>query len=168
MDKSFSLLNIFYVILALIKTLSLYNYYYKFNIYFNNYFLNYNLFIKQYKLGINTIRTVLKKLYNFNRYIEEDYKKKPRTLPQSTLNSVIIYSINYPDCEPLKDRVILYSQRDIGIVFFISIIYTKNGFILCLRRRLCNTSSGLLKARRLFDFTRNTNNNTNIKANLLD
>jgi hypothetical protein len=81
MDKSFSLLNIFYTILTLAKTLPLYNYYYKFNIYFNNYFLNYNLYIELYKLGINTIKTVLKKLYNFNKYIEEDYKKKLKTLP---------------------------------------------------------------------------------------
>jgi hypothetical protein len=80
MDKSFSLLNTFYIIFILVKTLPFYNYYYKFNIYFNNYFLNYNLFIKLYKLSINTIKTVLKKLYNFNKYIKEDYKKKLRIL----------------------------------------------------------------------------------------
>jgi hypothetical protein len=77
-------------------------------------------------------------------------------------------SINHPDYEPLKDRVILYSWRDTGIVFFMSIIYTGNGFILRLRRRLRDISSGLVEARRLFDFTRSTNNNTNIEANLLD
>ena len=49
-----------------------------------------------------------------------------------------------------------------------SIIYTGNSFILRLRRRLRDISSGLLKARRLFDFTRDTDNNTNIKANLRD
>ena len=81
MDKSSGLLNTSYIIFTLVKTLPLYDYYYKFDIYFNNYFLNYNLFIELYKLGISTTRTVLKKLYNFNRYIEEDYKKKPRTLP---------------------------------------------------------------------------------------
>jgi hypothetical protein len=62
----------------------------------------------------------------------------------------------------------LYSWRDTGIVFFISIIHTGNSFILRLRRRLCDISSGLVEARRLFDFTRSTNNNTNIEANLLD
>jgi hypothetical protein len=62
----------------------------------------------------------------------------------------------------------LYSWRNIGIVFFMSIIYTGNSFILCLRRRLYNISSGLPEARRLFDFTRDTDDNTNIKANLLD
>jgi hypothetical protein len=81
MNKSFGLLNTFYTILTLAKILPLYNYCYKFNIYFNNYFSNYNLFIELYKLGISTTGTVLKKLYNFNKYIKEDYKKKLRTLP---------------------------------------------------------------------------------------
>jgi hypothetical protein len=67
--------------LILVKILSFYDYYYKFNIYFNNYFSNYNLFIELYKLGISAARTVLKKVYNFNRHIEEDYKKKLRILP---------------------------------------------------------------------------------------
>jgi hypothetical protein len=67
--------------LTLAKTLPLYNYYYKFNIYFNNYFSNYNLFIELYKLGISAARTVLKNAYNFNRHIEEDRGKKPRILP---------------------------------------------------------------------------------------
>jgi hypothetical protein len=80
MDRSFSLLNISYAILTLVKTLSLYNYYYKFNIYFNNYFSNYNLFIKLYKLSISATKTILKKLYNFNKYIKEDYRKKLRIL----------------------------------------------------------------------------------------
>jgi hypothetical protein len=69
-----------YTILILVKTLPLYDYYYKFNIYFNNYFLNYNLFIELYKLGISITRTILKKAYNFNRHIKEDYKKKLRIL----------------------------------------------------------------------------------------
>jgi hypothetical protein len=77
-------------------------------------------------------------------------------------------SIDHLDREPLKDRVMLYSWRDAGIIFFISIIYTRNGFILRLRRRLRNLSSGLPEARRLFDFIRNTDNNTDIEANLLD
>ena len=154
--------------LTLAKILPLYNHRYKFNIYFNNYFLNYNLFIELCKLGISATRTVLKKAYNFNRHIEEDHGKKPRILLQGTLNRVIMCSINHLDCKPLKDGVILYSQKDRGIVFFISIIYTRNGFILRLRRRLCNISSGLVEAYCLFNFTRSTNNNTNIKANLLD
>ena len=49
-----------------------------------------------------------------------------------------------------------------------STIHTGNGFILRLRRRLRDTSSGLPEARRPFDFTRDTDNNTNIKANLRD
>ena len=154
--------------LTLAKILPLYNHRYKFNIYFNNYFLNYNLFMELYKLGISAARTVSKKAYNFNGHIEEDREKKPRILPQGTLNRVIIHSTNHPDYKPLKDRVILYSQRDTGIIFFMSIIHTGNGFILRLYRRLCDTSSGLVEARCPFDFTRSTNNNTNIKANLLD
>jgi hypothetical protein len=120
------------------------------------------------KLGIGVTGTVLKKISNFNRHIEEDRGKDVRTLPWSTLNSVIMRSIDYLDREPLKDGVMLYSWRDTGIVFFISTIYTGNGFILRLRRRLRDISSGLLEARRLFDFTRDTDNNTNIKANLRD
>jgi hypothetical protein len=120
------------------------------------------------KLGISATGTVSKKISNFNRHMEEDRGKDIRTLPWGTLNSIIMRSIDYPDRKPLKDGVMLYSWRDTGIVFFISIIYTRNGFILRLRRRLRNISSSLPEARRLFDFTRDTNNNTNIKANLRD
>ena len=67
--------------LTLAKILPLYNHRYKFNIYFNNYFLNYNLFIELCKLGISAAGIVLKKAYNFNRYIEEDRGKKLRILP---------------------------------------------------------------------------------------
>ena len=81
MDKSSGLLNTSYTVLILAKTLPLYNYYYKFDIYFNNYFSTYNLFIELYKLGISAARTVLKNAYNFNRYIEEDRGKKLRILP---------------------------------------------------------------------------------------
>ena len=81
MDKSSGLLNTSCAVLILVKTLPLYDYYYKFNIYFNNYFLNYNLFIELRKLGISAARTVSKKPYNFNRHIEEDHRKKLRTLP---------------------------------------------------------------------------------------
>jgi hypothetical protein len=81
MDKSPGLLNTSCAVLTLAKTLPLHDYYYKFDIYFNNYFLNYNLFIELCKLGIGVARTVSKKLYNFNRHMEEDCRKKPRTLP---------------------------------------------------------------------------------------
>jgi hypothetical protein len=168
MDKSSGLLNIFCAILTLVKTLPLYDHCYKFDIYFDNYFLNYNLFMELRKLGIGAAGTVLKKPYNFNGHMEEDRGKKPRTLSWGTLNGVIMRSMNHLDCEPLKDGVMLYSWRDTGIVFFMSIIYTGNGFILRLRRRLCNISSGLPEARRPFDFTRDTDDNTNIEANLLD
>jgi hypothetical protein len=120
------------------------------------------------KLGISATSTVSKKISNFNRHMEEDRGKDIRTLPWGTLNSIIMRSIDYPDHKPLKDGVMLYSWRDTGIVFFISIIYTRNSFILRLRRRLRDISSSLPEARRLFDFTRDTNNNTNIKANLRD
>jgi hypothetical protein len=95
--------------LTLAKTLLLYDHCYKFDIYFDNYFSNYNLFIELRKLGIGAAGTVSKKVYNFNRHIEEDRGKKPRILPWGTLNRVIMRSTNYPDYEPLKDRVILYS-----------------------------------------------------------
>jgi hypothetical protein len=81
MDKSSGLLNTSCAVLILAKTLPLYNYYYKFDIYFNNYFSNYNLFIELCKLGISAAKTVSKKAYNFNRHIEEDRGKKPRILP---------------------------------------------------------------------------------------
>jgi hypothetical protein len=81
MDKSSGLLNMSCAVLILAKTLPLYDYYYKFNIYFNNYFLNYNLFIELCKLGISAAGTVLKKVYNFNGYIKEDYGKKLRIFP---------------------------------------------------------------------------------------
>ena len=168
MDKSSGLLNTSCAVLMLAKTLPLHDHCYKFDIYFDNYFSNYNLFMELRKLGIGAAGTVSKKAYNFNGHMEEDRGKKPRILPWGTLNGVIMRSTNHPDCEPLKDGVMLYSWRDTGIVFFMSIIYTGNGFILRLRRRLRDTSSGLVEARRPFDFTRSTDNNTNIEANLLD
>jgi hypothetical protein len=155
-------------VLTLVKTLPLHDHCYKFDIYLDNYFINYNLLMELRKLGISATGTVSKKISNFNRHMEEDRGKDIRTLPWGTLNSIIMRSIDYPDRKPLKDGVMLYSWRDTGIVFFISIIYTRNGFILRLRRRLRNISSSLPEARRLFDFTRDTNNNTNIKANLRD
>jgi hypothetical protein len=155
-------------VLALAKTLPLHDHRYKFDIYLDNYFTNYNLLMELRKLGIGAASTVSKKISNFNGHIEEDYGKDARTLPWGTLNSVIMRSIDYLDREPLKDGVMLYSWRDTGIVFFISTIYTGNSFILRLRRRLRDISSGLPEARRLFDFTRDTDNNTNIEANLRD
>jgi hypothetical protein len=95
--------------LTLAKTLPLYDHRYKFDIYFDNYFSNYNLFMELRKLGISAAGTVLKKAYNFNRHMEEDRGKKPRILPWGTLNRVIMRSTNHPDCEPLKDGVMLYS-----------------------------------------------------------
>jgi hypothetical protein len=167
-NTSSGLLNISCGVLTLAKTLPLYDHRYKFDIYFDNYFINYNLLMELRKLGISATGTVSKKISNFNRHMEEDRGKDIRTLPWGTLNSIIMRSIDYPDRKPLKDGVMLYSWRDTGIVFFISIIYTRNGFILRLRRRLRDISSSLPEARRLFDFTRDTNNNTNIKANLRD
>ena len=67
--------------LTLAKTLPLHDYRYKFDIYFNNYFINYNLLIELRKLGISAAGTVLKKISNFNGYIEEDRRKDIRTLP---------------------------------------------------------------------------------------
>ena len=120
------------------------------------------------KLGIGAAGTVSKKISNFNGHMEEDRGKDVRTLLWGTLNSVIMRSTDYPDREPLKDGVMLYSWRDTSIVFFMSTIHTGNGFILRLRRRLRDTSSGLPEVRRPFDFTRDTDNNTNIEANLRD
>jgi hypothetical protein len=109
MDKSSGLLNTSCAVLMLAKTLPLYDYCYKFDIYFNNYFLNYNLFIELRKLGISAAGTVSKKAYNFNGHMEEDCGKKPRILSWGTLNRVIMRSINHLDCKPLKDGVMLYS-----------------------------------------------------------
>ena len=66
--------------LTLAKTFPLHDYRYKFDIYFDNYFINYNLLIELHKLGISAANTVLKKISNFNRHIEEDRGKDIRTL----------------------------------------------------------------------------------------
>ena len=67
--------------LTLAKTLPLYDYRYKFDIYFDNYFTNYNLLMELRKLGISAAGTISKKISNFNRHIEEDRRKDIRTLP---------------------------------------------------------------------------------------
>jgi hypothetical protein len=55
--------------------------------------------------------------------------------------------------EPLKDLVILFSWRDSAIVFFMSTIYTRKGFILRLCRRICDLATPLEGACRPFDFS---------------
>jgi hypothetical protein len=67
-------------VLTLVKTLPLYDHRYKFDIYLDNYFINYNLLIELHKLGISAANTVLKKISNFNRHMEEDRGKDIRTL----------------------------------------------------------------------------------------
>jgi hypothetical protein len=111
------------------------------------------------KLGISAAGTVNKSLYNFNGYFKEDRGKKPRVLPWGSLNRVImrpLIEVNTPPKEPLKDLVILFCWRDSVIVFFMSIIYTRKGFILCLRRRIRDLVTPLKGVRRLFDFSRDS------------
>jgi len=91
------------------------------------------------KLGISAAGTVNKSPYNFNGHFKEDWGKKPRVLPWGSLNGVIMHPLieaNTPPKESLKDLVILFCWRDSAIIFFISTIYTRKGFILRLRRRI--------------------------------